>query len=84
MLTKDYIIALQQDEDTELPRPEDTNGISDFSKFPNTILVYDYEFNLQKIINMSMPILRIAGNSDSNTLYAVGIDLDFCILTYEI
>ncbi len=33
---------------------------------------------------MSMPIPRITGNCDSNTLYAVGIDLDFCILTYEI
>lgn len=84
VLTKDYIIALQQDEDTELPRQERTSGIRDFSKVPNTILVYDYEFNLQKIINMSMPILRITGNCDSNTLYAVGIDLDFCILTYEI
>ena len=84
MLTKDYIIALQQDEDTELPRPEHTNGIRDFSKVPNTILVYDYEFNLQKIINMSMSILRIAGNCNSNTLYAVDIDLDFCIFTYEI
>lgn len=33
---------------------------------------------------MSMPILSVTGNCDSNTLYVVGIDLDFCILTYEI
>ena len=83
-LTKDYIIALQQDEETKLPPKKRTAGIRDFSSVPNTIFVYDYDLNLKKIINMSMPILRIAASGDTNTLYAVGIDWDFCILTYEI
>ena len=42
-----------------------TGGIRDLSKVPNTIFVYDYNFNLKKIINMSMPILRIAAKGDS-------------------
>jgi hypothetical protein len=33
---------------------------------------------------MGMPILRIETKGNSNTIYAVGIDLDFCIVTYEI
>lgn len=33
---------------------------------------------------MSMPIPRITGNRNSNTPHVVGIDLDFCILTYEL
>ena len=56
-----------------------TGGIRDLSKVPNTIFVYDYNFNLKKIINMSMPILRIAAKGDSNTLYAIGIDLETTI-----
>lgn len=83
-ITKDYIIVLQQDEDAKLPPIKRTGGIRDFSKVPNTIFVYDYEANLKKIIKMDMPILRIEGDNNSNTLYAIGIDLDFCILTYEI
>lgn len=83
-ITKDYIIVLQQDENEKLPPKKRTGGIRDFSKIPNTIFVYDYEANLKKIIKMDMPILRIEGDYNSNTLYAVGIDLDFCILAYEI
>ena len=84
VLTKDYIVALQQDKDTKLPTTKRTSGIRDFSTVPTTLLVYDYDFNLKKIINMGMPILRIASKGDSNTLYTVGIDLDFCILRYEL
>lgn len=84
VLTKDYIVALQQDKDTEFPTTKRTSGIRDFSTVPTTLLVYDYDFNLKKIINMGMPILRIASKGDSNTLYTVGIDLDFCILRYEL
>lgn len=84
VLTKDYIVALQQDKDTEFPTTKRTAGIRDFSKVPTTLLVYDYDFNLKKIIDMGMPTLRIEGSGDSNTLYTVGIDLDFCILRYEL
>ena len=83
-MTKDYIIILQQDNDMKLQPIKQTGGIRDLSKVPNTIFVYDYNFNLKKIINMGMPILRVAAKGDSNTLYAIGIDLDFCIVTYEI
>ena len=48
------------------------------------VIVYDYDFNLKKIIDMGMPILRIETKGNSNTIYAVGIDLYFCIVTYEI
>ena len=83
-MTKDYIIILQQDNDMKLQPIKQTGGIRDLSKVPHTIFVYNYNFNLKKVINMGMPILRNAAKGDSNTLYAIGIDLDFCIVTYEI
>ena len=83
ILTKDYIITLQKEENAPTSTKR-TTGIRDFSQVPNTIFVYDYDFNLKKIIDMGMPILRIETKGNSNTIYAVGIDLDFCIVTYEI
>lgn len=83
ILTKDYIITLEKEENTSTPTKR-TAGIRDLSQVPNTIFVYDYDFNLKKIIDMGMPILRIETKGNSNTIYAVGIDLDFCIVTYEI
>lgn len=83
ILTKDYIITLEKEENTPTPTKR-TAGIRDLSQVPNTIFVYDYDFNLKKIIDMGMPILRIETKGNSNTIYAVGIDLDFCIVTYEI
>ena len=82
ILTKDYI-TLEKEENTPTPTKR-TAGIRDLSQVPNTIFVYDYDFNLKKIIDMGMPILRIETKGNSNTIYAVGIDLDFCIVTYEI
>ena len=82
ILTKD-IITLEKEENTPTPTKR-TAGIRDLSQVPNTIFVYDYDFNLKKIIDMGMPILRIETKGNSNTIYAVGIDLDFCIVTYEI
>ena len=83
ILTKDYIITLQKEENAPSSTKR-TAGIRDLSQVPNTIFVYDYDFNLKKIIDMGMPILRIETKGNSNTIYAVGIDLDFCIVTYEI
>ena len=83
ILTKDYIITLEKEENTPTPTKR-TAGIRDLSQVPNTIFVYDYDFNLKKIIDMGMPILRIETKGNFNTIYAVGIDLDFCIVTYEI
>ena len=83
ILTKDYIITLEKEENTPTPTKR-TAGIRDLSQVPNTIFVYDYDFNLKKIIDMGMPILCIETKGNSNTIYAVGIDLDFCIVTYEI
>lgn len=83
ILTKDYIITLEKEENTPTPTKR-TADIRDLSQVPNTIFVYDYDFNLKKIIDMGMPILRIETKGNSNTIYAVGIDLDFCIVTYEI
>lgn len=83
ILTKDYIITLEKEENTPTPTKR-TAGIRDLSQVPNTIFVYDYDFNLKKIIDMGMPILCIETKGNSNTIYAVGIDLDFCIVTYEV
>lgn len=43
ILTKDYIITLEKEENTPTPTKR-TAGIRDLSQVPNTIFVYDYEF----------------------------------------
>ena len=72
-----YCPATRREHGTISPEIHQRN--TRFSKVPNMILMYDYEFNMQKPINMSMPIPRIAGNCYFNTLYAVAYRPEFCI-----
>jgi len=81
-LTRDYIVTLERDYSID-GTDEKTVG-RDFSKLPQTIFLYDYDLKLKKIINMGMPILRIASDPNNNTVYAIGLHPDFVIVEFEI
>lgn len=81
-LTKDYIVTLQRDYLND-PTDETTVG-RDFTKLPQTLFLYDYKSNLKKIIHLQMPILRIAADSKSNTVYAITVNPDFMLVKCEL
>ncbi len=76
-LSKDYIVLLQfQKENTKKRK----NNIGrDISKLPQTLFIYSYEGELKKIIDLKIPILRIASNPDTNELFFMGINPEFTI-----
>jgi hypothetical protein len=76
-LTKDFIVALQRDYEND---PTDESQVGrNFEKLPQTLFVYDYDGNLQKIINYNVPIGRIAGDIKTNTIYTIYADPDFIL-----
>lgn len=84
IMAKDYIITLERDEQTAPVVNKPTPGIRDLSQLPYTMFLYDYDFNLKKIINLNIPLLRITGNSLSNTVYLIGLDGSYSILKCEV
>lgn len=81
-ITKDYIVTLQRDYQND-PTDETTVG-RDFTKIPQTLFLYDYKSNLKKILHFHVPILRIAAETKSNTIYAIVINPDFTLVKCEI
>ncbi len=81
-LTKDYIVVIQRDYKSN-NIDESTVGM-DFNKLPTTIFLYDYNGNIKKIVDIGIPIFRIAGNIQDNTLYAIGVNPDFIIVKCEL
>lgn len=84
IMVKDYIVTLEKDEQTAPIVKKPTSGIRDLSQLPYTMFLYDYDFNLKKIINLNMPLLRITGNSLSNTVYLIGLDGSYSIVKCEV
>ena len=81
-LTKDYIVTVQRDYQTD---PTDESRVGrDFSLCPQTLFVYDYQSNLKRIIDFKMPILRIGSDIKNNTIYAIVVNPDFCLVKYDI
>ena len=81
-MSKDFIITLQRDrskDDTD----ESTVG-RDASKCPRTVFLYDYDGNLVKSVDLGIPVMRIASEEQSNTLYAIGVNPDFVLVKYEL
>lgn len=81
-LCKDYIVALQRDREND-PMDESTVG-RNASKCPRTVFLYDYDSHLVKIVDLGMPIIRIAADRKSNTLYAIGVNPDYILAKYEL
>ncbi len=76
--TQDYIIALIN-EDVKV-----SEGGRDIKYLPKTIYVLDYDGNILKKYHLDIPVLRLATSLSSNTIYAVGMNPDFCLIKYDL
>lgn len=81
-MSKDYIIALQRDREVD-PVDESTIG-RNISKCPRTVFLYDYTGRLLKIVDVGMPVMRIAAGRGSNTLYLIGGNPDYVLAKCEL
>lgn len=74
--TKDYIVKIERDK--KYDKSKSTGG--DFSKLPQTLFLYSYEGELQKIVNMKTPLLRVGGDFSDNMIYAINVDPEFKLI----
>lgn len=81
-ISKDYIVVLQRDYATD-STDESTVG-RDISKCPRTVFLYDFESHLVKIVDLGMPVMRIASVPDSNKLYVIGAYPDYVLAEYNL
>lgn len=70
-LTKDYIVT------TEI---HETDKSRDSRDLPQCLYLYDYHFRLRRIVDVGIPMLRIAADSRSNTLYAIAVKEGFSVI----
>lgn len=82
VFTKDYIVTIERD------RTMDTTDESkvgrNFNMNAQTLFLYDYHSNLQKIVHTGMPLIRIAATSRENVVYAMVVNPEFCLVKIEI
>ena len=64
-LTEDFIISIMNDPDYT------GNDNSQSSPKRHTVGVFDYDFNLVKIVNLRMPRYNLAASGEDNTFYAI-------------
>ena len=76
--TKDYIVTLVN----EGMKVNDVGR--DIKHMPKTLFVLDYQGNFLRKYHLDIPILRLSTNLSSNTIYAIGINPDFCLIKYNI
>lgn len=82
-LSKDYIIGVKRDEAIEGKMPE-AIAQRDLNQLPRSLFLYDYNAELMKIVNLDLPILRIASDIHSNTVYLMVANPDYCIIKIEV
>lgn len=75
-LTKDYIVLLKFDFEIEDYIKRDEIGTV-AAKMPRSLFVYDYELNLEKIINFSFPVIRLCGDPETDTIYAIIVNPEY-------
>lgn len=82
-LTNNYVVTLQRDEmvEGELPQAKQAR---DLSVLPHSLFIYDYDLNLIKIINMPFPLLRLCGDINSGSIYAIIANPDFMIIKIDL
>ncbi|WP_291601403.1 hypothetical protein [Bacteroides sp.] len=85
-VTKDHIVSINRDKEAAQTVDLDSENIDRrlFSKAPHHIFVYDYEFNLVKIVDVCMSVFKIAADCSSNKVFLIGANPDFCIGTFAI
>ena len=81
-LSKDYIVTIQRD--YEVDKTDESTVGMDFEKLPTTLFLYNYIGELQKIVDIGIPIFRIAGDIESNDLFAIGVDPEFVLVKCEL
>lgn len=81
-MSKDYIITLERDREND-PLDE-TTVRRNISKCPRTVFLYDYMGRLLKIVDVGMPIMRIAADKNSNVLYMIGGNPDYVLAKCEL
>ena len=81
-LTKDYIVTMERDYTTD-NTDESTVG-RDADKLSKTLFVYDYKGNLLKILKCKVSFGRIAGNINTNDVYAIVPNPDFMLVKITI
>ena len=81
-LSKDYIIGLQRDYSVD--DTDERKVGRDVNKCPRTVFLYDYEGNLRKIVDLGIPVMRIASDHRSNVLYAIGADPEYILVKFEL
>ena len=74
---------LQRDDEVEETMDRKTEG-RDMSSIPSSLFVYDYNLNLKKIINMPFRMLRLCGDVESNTVYAMAINPEFELISIDL
>jgi hypothetical protein len=82
-LSQDYIVMLKRDVEIEGPLPK-PKKVRDMNQLSKSLYLYDYDLNLKKIINLKMPILRIAANAKSNVLYAIVANPEYAIIKFSL
>jgi len=83
-LSKDFIIFRRRDYRAEDVNERDAITLNDFEKVPRTVFLYDYKGNLKHIVNLEMPILRIAAHIKDNMLYIITTDPEYVIMKYDL
>lgn len=81
-LTKDYIVTVERDKKTrEVSFDNDSvsSGKRRFTQTPQTLFVYDYNYQLKKIVHTKLPMFRIASDGITNELFFIAAHPDFCI-----
>lgn len=85
-ITKDYIVAIERDKESASSAgiTSGSGAARPFSKAPHHVFVYDDFFRLVKIVDVGMPIFRIAADGISNRVFLIGVNPEFCIGTFEL
>lgn len=69
-LTQNYIVTIEINK-------ENTKNTSNL---PSRLHIYDYQFRLLHVIDLEVPLLRLAADSRSNTLYAIAVKEGYSII----
>lgn len=80
--TKEYIVTL--DRDRKYDQTDEATAGRDVRKCPHSVFLYDFDSKLVKIVDLGIPVIRIAADRRSNTLYAIGADPDYMLVKYEL
>lgn len=82
-LTDDYIVLLQRDTQVEETVSSKERGRS-MALLPHSLFIYDYDLQLKKIINMPFPMLRLCGDAETNTVYAMCVNPEFELISIDL